>query len=329
MAFMPISNLLLVTIFALASIYSDNLWSMSSNPTCYLDLTARKSNPVSGYQVALAACEHLNGAHLITLRKVLFEKQTFSLVINPESLETQIINSDCLKKCRPLNQSVSHTDNYQQLLNLETAAPYLLKGDGLQFNSHTEKNVYLTMDLCPSSKPMDRIFFENLIHHFPNPVPVGIAISGLWIRHHRDELNWLQENVKQGHLNILWINHSLTHPYDLHRTLASNFLLESGVHLDSEVLSNEILMIESGLIPSVFFRFPGLVSSQQLIEQIKIWGLIPLSANAWLARGQTIKPGSIILLHGNGNEPYGLKLFELEIVKGVFNTLKLSELLNW
>ncbi len=117
---------------------------------------------------------------------------------------------------------------------------------------------------------MDRDFFENLIQQFPNPVPIGIAISGLWIRHHRDELNWLQTQGKQGHLTIAWVNHSLTHPYDLHRAISSNFLLENGVHLETEVLGNEILMIESGLIPSVFFRFPGLVSSQQLIGRFAL-----------------------------------------------------------
>ena len=176
---------------------------------------------------------------------------------------------------------------------------------------------------------MDRPFFENLIQQFPNPVPIGIAISGLWIHHHKAELDWLIDQARQGHLDILWIYLSLTHPYDMHRSITSNFLLENGVRLDSEVLENEIWMIEAGLKPSVFFRFPGLISSQQLIGHIKNWGLIPLSANVWLGRGQKISPGSIILLHGIGNEPSGLKLFNLEIVLRIFESLKLSNLLDW
>lgn len=62
-----------------------------------------------------------------------------------------------------------------------------------------------------------------------------------------------------------------------------------------------MVMLSQGLVPSIFFRFPGLISSDNLINQLKSWGLIPLGANAWLGNGQKIKNGSIILIHGNGN----------------------------
>ena len=67
-------------------------------------------------------------------------------------------------------------------------------------------------------------------------------------------------------------------------------------------------LIENGLLPSPFFRFPGLVSDRKLIEQLRALSLIPIGADAWLAKGETPHPGSIILVHANGNEPEGIRL---------------------
>ncbi len=37
--------------------------------------------------------------------------------------------------------------------------------------------------------------------------------------------------------------------------------------------------------------------------------LISLGADAWLALRQQPRPGSIVLVHPNGNEPAGLRIF--------------------
>jgi hypothetical protein len=65
-------------------------------------------------------------------------------------------------------------------------------------------------------------------------------------------------------------------------------------------------MIGKGLPPSVFFRFPGLVADEKLIKLLAKLSLIPLGADAWLAKGEEPRKGSIILVHGNGNEPPGI-----------------------
>jgi hypothetical protein len=38
-------------------------------------------------------------------------------------------------------------------------------------------------------------------------------------------------------------------------------------------------------------------------------GLIPLGSDAWLAKGGIPVAGSFILVHGNGNEPGGVRRF--------------------
>jgi hypothetical protein len=68
-------------------------------------------------------------------------------------------------------------------------------------------------------------------------------------------------------------------------------------------------MLERGLTPSVFFRFPGLVSDEKLFHIITSFGLIPVGSDAWLAKNQWPKNGSIVLVHATGNEIIGIQRF--------------------
>jgi hypothetical protein len=45
------------------------------------------------------------------------------------------------------------------------------------------------------------------------------------------------------------------------------------------------------------------------MDNVIEYGLIPIGSDAWLAKGQPIHSGSIVLIHGNGNEPIGIKDF--------------------
>ncbi len=133
-------------------------------------------------------------------------------------------------------------------------------------------------------------------------------VSGLWIQRHPDDFAWLKNQAAAGKIAITWVNHSFTHPYDPAAPLEKNFLLSPGTDFASEVLSLEMLLLEADLLPSPFFRFPGLVSNQRLIEALRGLHLIPIGSNAWLAKGETPRPGSVILVHANGNEPEGIRL---------------------
>ena len=95
-----------------------------------------------------------------------------------------------------------------------------------------------------------------------------------------------------------------------------NFLLTPGVDADAEILDTERLLIANGQTPSLFFRFPGLISNAPLMQAARRHHLISLGADAWLALRQRPKPGSIVLVHPNGNEPAGLKLFARDEAEG-------------
>ncbi|WP_063653705.1 hypothetical protein [Candidatus Arsenophonus triatominarum] len=63
------------------------------------------------------------------------------------------------------------------------------------------------------------------------------------------------------------------------------------------------------------------------MKKIKNLGLIPIGSNAWLAKGEQPKSGSIVLIHGNGNEPAGIKI-ALNLINRNINWLPLNYALS-
>ncbi len=229
------------------------------------------------------------------------------LVVNVNTLQTSI--QDMVK-------TVGHpckNSRYTRLLRESASAPYPLSNDGITHQSG--KGIAITTDLCPSSKKgFENRLYEALIKKFKNPVPVTLFVTGKWIQKHKREFRQFVKWQQEDKLAITWGNHTYTHPYHPGKPYSHNFALTPGYDLRSDTLRLEKQLIKQGITPSVFFRFPGLVSDQRAISTIKELGLITIGSNAWLAIGQKIKPGSIILLHGNRNEPRGVKMF-LDLLK--------------
>jgi hypothetical protein len=173
--------------------------------------------------------------------------------------------------------------------------------------------VFLTIDMCPSKKFFEKAFFEKLVEMQKRnlkPTPIAISISGLWIVNHAEELSWLKEQSLLGKLDITWVNHSFSHPYIPRIPLEHNFLLRNEEQFEKEVLQTEIILLENNITPSIFFRYPGLVSNENLTKKLNKLSLIPLGSNAWLAKGEKITAGAFILVHGNSNESEGIKIIQ-------------------
>ncbi|MGE4169199.1 MAG: polysaccharide deacetylase [Candidatus Margulisiibacteriota bacterium] len=196
---------------------------------------------------------------------------------------------------------------FQTQLRTDTTPPIRLANHGVIHQPSSA--FFLTLDLCPSAKPLEKAALERLMSLAPNPVPIGIAISGKWLLHHETDLQWLQEQVAHHRLDITWINHSFSHPYDAQAPLDHTFLLTPGLSVDAEILDTETLLLDRGLVFSPYFRFPGLIANEACMAKLADLHLIPLGSDAWLAKGEIPKPGSIILIHGNGNEPAGIARF--------------------
>lgn len=231
------------------------------------------------------------------------------LVLDPVRFEWREAAAAEVLAARPATGDQWGQSPFARALVRHTSPPYPLQNDGLREADRPVPGFFLTADLCPSRKPLDRSPLEATAALPGNPpVPIALMVSGLWILRHEADLAWLKEQENRGRLRITWVNHSQTHRYDPAAPLERNFLLMPGTDFADEVLSLERLLLEKDLMPSPFFRFPGLVSDRRLIERLREMNLIPVGSSAWLAKGETPQPGSIILIHANGNEPDGVRL---------------------
>ena len=282
---------------------------------------AARSARVSEYQLSLARClPSSGGGELVGLRRLLIDGRLHHLVVDPVTLSTELVPASRLRVeslgWPDLRRAFEET-SYMRAVARAEGRRAELQDAGIVHSLPAEQGVVLTVDLCPSRRPLDRTLFAQLIDGFrevERPVPVAISITGVWMLEHPEDLRWLLERVDAGDLSVTWINHSYHHAFDPRRPLRRDFLLMPGIDLEAEVLQTEVAMLEHAMQPSVFFRFPGLVSDESIFERVVSFGLVPTGSDAWLAKGQPATPGSIVLIHGNGNEPTGVRDF-LELMQ--------------
>jgi hypothetical protein len=269
---------------------------------------------IQNYKVYYGWAKHFPQDWMI-LRQFENEGKTYFLLVNPQTLETKIDETN-FYQVRPMSMQEARAffknTPYQSALRKAEKQSVMTQDAGIENGMPKETGISLTADLCPSHRPLDRRIFTDIITEFKKvekPVPIALSITGVWMREHPQDLEWLKKLQQDEEIYITWINHSFNHRVSLKEPLKENFLLEPGTDINFEVLETEKAMLKNGLLPSVFFRFPGLVSDQQLVYRITDFGLIPIGTDAWLAKGQQPQAGSIVLIHGNGNEPVGVNDF--------------------
>ncbi|ATP57760.1 polysaccharide deacetylase [Pedobacter ginsengisoli] len=269
---------------------------------------------IEGYNKYFAIAKYHN-KELLILRKFKTSGTNSYLAVNPRELTTSIVPAARLTvKEMGFEQALSYLSNtpYAQAISSAKQLSGNLQDAGIIHGFQKEKGITLTIDLCPSHKALDRMIFTSLISEFQKtekPVPIAISITGRWMLTHSNDLNWLKELEKSNDIEVTWINHSYNHHVSSKAPLKTNFLLEPGTDMDFEILGTELAMLQHGLLPSAFFRFPGLVSDTEVVQRVLSYGIIPVGSDAWLAKGQPANAGSIVLIHGNGNEPVGVQDF--------------------
>lgn len=272
------------------------------------------ASSILDYKIIREDCDEF-----IAIRSMQIQNQKYKLIVHKEKVKTFLVLEEEVK-CQPGVRPLKDSSAFERTLMRQTDGPYLLANHGLKSYQNGGLGQVISVDLCPSSNAFNRELFERLIVSATlKPVPVSVAITALWLRRHTKELEWLKQQELSGQLKITWVNHSETHPYYPGVGLENNFLLSAGVNFDAEVLNNEKTMIENGLTPSVFFRFPGLVSSEAQIRRLREMSLVPVGSLAWLAKGERADLRSLVLVHGNGNEPAGIdKILGLIQQKTIF-----------
>src|ERR1700729_5931 len=272
---------------------------------------------VGDYRPVLKACVAADGHKAVAIREMTIAGQKVALLADPEALTTRLERAACWT-CREASEGELNATRIGRAISESAEAPGLIHRGFLQNAGLTHgagPGDFVTGDLCPSKRPLDRAFFARLGATSPH-ASVALSISGLWLIDHFPDFRWLVDQRNSGALDILWVDHTYHHPYRRKLPDAANFLLTKGVDPDEEILDTERLLIANGETPSLFFRFPGLVSSAPLMQAVSQDHLIALGADAWLALGQKPGHGSIVLVHPNGNEPQGLALFSTDLAHG-------------
>jgi hypothetical protein len=272
---------------------------------------------VEDYQSVLRTCRAADGGEGVAIRAMTIAGTPILLLADPMNLSTRLERAACWT-CEDASEDSLSDTRMMRAVAQSAEAPGLVHRGFLQNAGLTHgaaAGAFVTGDLCPSRKPLDRPFFDKLAGEAPH-APVALSISGLWLVHHFQDYRWLLDRQAEGALDILWVDHTYHHPYRRGEPAARNFLLTDGVDADAEILDTERLLIANGQTPSLFFRFPGLVSSAPLMQAVRRHHLISLGADAWLALGQRPGEGSIVLVHPNGNEEAGLAMFDRDMAHG-------------
>lgn len=274
------------------------------------------SKPLVEYQSTLLKCKSTRtGREQIATRKFSIDHVEYLFLVEPFALRTSLEKASCWECAPTLRETLLDTRFMSAVTRLSKGVPQTkskaIVGGGLRHSENQVTGTYLTADLCPSHKTLDKDFFERLLLTAKSlPVPIGLSISGKWLVHHHDEFVWLKSLIEKKSLDVTWINHSDTHPYKPGVPDEENFLRMKGVDMHQEILNLEKLLISQGVTPSVFFRYPGLISDPSLMDEMLRYALIPIDADAWISKGQSPIGGSIILVHANGNERGGLTKLE-------------------
>lgn len=268
---------------------------------------------VHDYTPVFEACAK-DGETRLATRRMNVDGEKLLLTVDPQTLKTSLERASCWRCAQTTEEEQAKTRFMQAVRpSADPDRPPALVNAGLIHGKGA--GAYITGDLCPSQKPLDRAFIEEVAAQGPG-TPLTLAVSGAWIAHHGEDFAWLQEKVRSGALDITWADHSYSHPYVVGLKDAQNYLLRPGVDLDREIFETEKILVAHGETPSVFFRFPGLVSDGVLLEKLKERHLVALGADSWLALGPPPKAGSIVLVHPNGNEPGGLQIFSKLLKSG-------------
>ncbi|OGU06545.1 MAG: polysaccharide deacetylase [Geobacteraceae bacterium GWC2_58_44] len=263
---------------------------------------------ITEYRVIRKTVQDQQGKTRVAIRSFKSDQVAHLLVVDPVTLTSSNLPASTLGFSDASEASLGST-RFMKALDRHSLAPYRLQNGGATRAESAVEGVFLTVDLCPSKRPFERELFDAagaLCNG--TPVPVAVAVSGVWLANHPEELSYLKGETAAGRLAITWVNHSYHHDYHPQAPLEQNFLLTPGTDMSAEVIDLEQQLLANGLVPSPFFRFPGLVSDQAAMSRLRELSLIPIGSDAWLAKGESPRKGSFILVHGNGNEPKGVRL---------------------
>jgi hypothetical protein len=178
------------------------------------------------------------------------------------------------------------------------------------------QTVAITVDLCWSIRPYERDFFR-FVSRFAaehGEAWITLFVTGRWLEQHPEEMEKLIALSREPGVGVTWALHSWVHPK------RQPFMISySPAEVQEDNLRTEAELLRWGIVPSIFYRFPGLIHDEERLRAILELDLVSVNCDSWVASMRLRRPphhfwpsdGSILLIHGNGNEPVGIpRLYE-------------------
>lgn len=235
------------------------------------------------------------------------------LIVNLENFETSIVYKENIKLKDSVSSSLKSSFKFLQdslIQNMKLTKNYLQNQWVKHALNPKNDEIYLSADFCPSEKHW---FESDILEKFMEKwhKHVAIALTEAWYKNHKKDFAKLIQRQKSWKMYITWVNHTKTHPYHHWVSYDKNFILSHWLNLHNEIVDVEKLLIKYWEIPSIFLRYPWLISNIDIHKKVIYkYNLIPLWADAWLAKWEKPKEWSIVLIHGNKNEPRWIVLMK-------------------
>ena len=184
------------------------------------------------------------------------------LLADPEKLSTRLERAACWTCADTSEDALAGTRMMRAIAQSAEAPGLIHRGFLQQRRPHPRRGAGRLRHRRSLPEPASRStarFLDKLAAQGPH-TPVALSISGLWLLHHFEDYRWLLDQQASGALDIVWVNHTYPPPLSARRARRSQFPADEGVDPDVEILETERLLIANGQTPSLFFRFPGLIS---------------------------------------------------------------------
>lgn len=221
-----------------------------------------------------------------------FEQNGESLFLAADlnTLETSILRQEDMMFFENYEEEAA-SSKFMSLLNANTPI------------SNAPKNGFiLFVELVKRTKKdkFERDFFLSLASR-ENVTPIGIVFSSRWLIEDKANFNKIHSFVEQKKITVTWIHKVLNY-----------------ANLESEVLNNERLLLESNILPSIFFKIDG-DFTEDVKTKLKALSLISVKPSEVIAKGGKLASGKIVVIQGNGSEHKHIKtiLNEIEKKKGL------------
>jgi hypothetical protein len=255
------------------------------------------------------------GTGLLVRREVRLDGVPHAIVTrSDESLETYAVPLDVLNAAsRERTLDDTHLGRvFKRLADLAHHSSAINHGPRVKL----PRTVSVTVDLCWSLRPYERDFFRFVprIAKLNGDAWITLFVTGRWLEQHPEEVERLIELSREPGVGVTWALHSWVHPKQ--RPFMNAYSPEQ---VRDDNLRVEAELLRWGIVPSIFYRFPGLVHDEPRLRAMLDLDLISVDCDSWVAsmhRGRAPhhlwpSDGSILLIHGNGNEAVGIpRLYE-------------------